>query len=69
MTLNEQPRVLWVICDDLVNRVQYGHHRIPLEILRWMLLPTRQITDEVPQGIVPCNQRQTKMKMLARLCE
>lgn len=55
VTLDEGSGVLRVVRDDLVNCVQNGHHRIPLQVLRRVLLPARQIADEVPQSIAPCN--------------
>lgn len=55
MTLYEGPGVLRAICDDLMNRVQNGHHCVSLQILRRVLLPTWQITNQVPQSVAPCN--------------
>lgn len=57
MTLYESSSVLWAVCDDLVDSVQNRHHCISLKILRWVLLPTWEVSDEVPQSIAPCNGR------------
>lgn len=54
MALYERSGVLWAVCDDLVDGVQNRHHCFPVKILRWVLLPTRQITDKVSQSVVPC---------------
>ena len=64
MTLYERSSILWVICDDLMNCVKNRHHCISIEVLCWVLLPTWQITNEVPQSIAPCVNRQADIEEL-----
>lgn len=64
MTQYECSGVLWAICDDLMDSVQNGHHRIPLKILRWVLLPTWQVANKVPQSIAPYNHRETTQQKI-----
>ncbi len=59
MTLYERSGILWAIGYDLMDSVQNRHHRVSIKILRWVLLPTWQITDKVPQSIAPCNHTGT----------
>lgn len=51
--LYERAGVLWAVCDDLMDGVQERHHRVSLQVLGWVLLPARQVTDEVPQRVAP----------------
>ena len=57
MALYERSAVLWAVCDDLMDSIQDRDHRISLQVLRRVLLPTRKIADKVPQSVVPCNDR------------
>lgn len=66
MTLYEHSSILRVICDDLVNCVQNGNHCISLEIFHGVLLPTRQVSNKVPQSVVPCKDKQEQKLWVCR---
>ncbi|TNN81219.1 hypothetical protein EYF80_008553 [Liparis tanakae] len=50
MALYEHSGVLWAVGDDLMDGVQNRHHCFSVKILRWVLLPTRQITHKVAKS-------------------
>lgn len=66
MTLYEGSGILGAVCDDLMDSVQNRHHRIPLKILCWVLLPTWQVAHKVPQSVAPYNCTETTQQK--KLC-